>query len=193
MLNLHVVEDAVWYPPDIADNRQKKPADQFALLVDPMSGQELAKDLSVYIKDITSDESDEGTSSDKYQAMRNGILVRHVKQIRNCFFSVVKDGSVEKQEVKTIDELIDVCTRSNNDDILQTIYAEIKSHSTLAETMLGNSGLRFDSATRETSGTSAGDAPSVKARALPTKIISETPGAAPVSQEMESPSSGPPN
>lgn len=193
MLNLHIVEDAVWYPPDIADNRQKKPEDQFALLVDPLSGQELARDLAAYIKDINADDGAEGESTDKYKAMRNGVLVRHVKQIRNCFFSVVNDGAQKKQEIRTIDDLIDVCTRSNNDDILQVIYAEIKSHSTLAETMLGNSGLRFDSATQETSATPAGGAPSARAKSLPTKIISDPPVVAQGRKGKTSLSSGHPN
>lgn len=194
MLNLHVVEGAVWYPPNIGDNRSKKAAEQFALLVDPMNGQELAMDELVYVKGLTKENGDgESKPMDHYRVMRNAVMIRHIKQIRNCFFSVRKNGKPETQEIKTPEEMIDVCARSNNDDILQTIYGEIKSHSTLAENMMGNSDLRFDSATQETSDTPAGGAPSVKVRSLPTKITSEESGDAMVKRKTQSLSSGHPN
>jgi hypothetical protein len=164
--------EQIWYPPDVGDNREQPEEDQFAVLVQPATSRELQR----------LDEQ-HGTARGKkinfikrYHEIREAILVRCIKEVRNCTY---RNANGETHAITTGKEL---AAKAGN-DILEDILEAIKDHSKLTEEALGKSERRSGSSSTPRPISNGGGAPSATPKSSPT--TQETQG--PTTQKSVSP------
>lgn len=168
-MDLVYVEDAVWYAPDLGDNRDRPEAEQFAVLLKPLSASEMKRKrdsgAAISAKKIRKGSSINFDS--KYAESRARILTACILEVRNCTFVHVINGQPQRKTVTTGGELVQYA--AHRDDLLEDIYAALQDQSELLESVLGKSISPFDSISMETTALGSGVAPNADAE---TKTIS---------------------
>ncbi len=119
------VDDAVWYVPDIGDNREQEEERQFMVLISPMNARDLRK-------------AEEGGGKlgkgkinfiRRHNAIRARVLTKCIHEVANCFFEEIRGGEKSRKMVLTSEALCKVA----GEDILEDIFGAIKDQSQLAE------------------------------------------------------------
>jgi hypothetical protein len=125
-------EEAIWYAPDIGDNRQQCEDDRFAVLIKPATAQQLRRMEERHGK-VTRGKMN---FTRRYNAIRAEVISTCVLEIRNLFMMAAKvDGSRERREVKDPIELAKVA----GEPLLEDIMDAIKDQSLLEDGLLGKS------------------------------------------------------
>lgn len=137
MFTLKQIEDTVWYAPDIGDNLEKHETEQFAVQLATMNAAEMKRLTEARAGKVTSGKYN---WLRRHHQVRDEILTRCVKSIRNLSMETVKDGRATISKITKVAELIEAAAPdSPADTVLEQILDALKDHSKLAEGIVGKS------------------------------------------------------
>ena len=140
MLTLVQYEEAIWYAPDIADNREKPEDEQFAVQLVPLTTAEMRR-LEEAAGKLTRKKVN---FVRRHNELRAVILKRCIKDIRNLTFARVVDGQTRREEVRAPSMLVDQVAP---EELLTELLGVLIDQSRLAEGLVGKSSSPSSSAT----------------------------------------------
>lgn len=135
-MELTRIEDPqVWYSPDIHDNREKPEAERFAVLLKPLTRQDMIAAKRAPVSKLQEECKDGAAMLERWDTVRDAVLRASVVEVRNLHVRRVKGGEETITDVVGVDGLIE----TNADAVLNDIYAAVEDHSILADGLLGKS------------------------------------------------------
>lgn len=131
MFTLMQYEEAVWYAPDYADNRNRPEAERFAVQLVPMSATEMRR-----LEESKGGKMTRGKVNfvRRHNVVRAEILKRCIKDVRNLTLEIMKDGRVRREEIRSPAALVDTVAP---EALLAELLEGLQDQSLLADGIVG--------------------------------------------------------
>lgn len=180
-MEITLIEDqAVWFAPDVQDNRAKPEEARFAVKLRPLTKQEVSRVQAPVVTRLQEEIHEQQLSALQayergLECKRNAALEAAVLEVANLKVRHVKGGEVTHEQVTTVKRLLEVA----GDALLDQIYQALDNHSRLEQGLLGKLSSAPASSVAPTARSGAGGAATAEAQATPSRTGSASSDAAP--------------